>query len=622
MTAGRPEPACMPFLMRGLFGGCGKGLLLLLGFLTGLMLTELSLRGLLAVCGSGAGPETEYRIVCLGDSITTYGGPASWPRQLEAYLKSRRPSVAFRVITRGVESSYLTDRVDGCLRTLRPRLVIAMMGMGTLLPDPRSPVQRLVERSLIWKLFWLVYRRVEEPRITRTPGRETPADGSSPAPRPVPAAVQALLVRAQAYWNRGLPAQSLQTLERAAAECPDDASVLVQLAKAYSMSIRPLDASRAYEKALAAEGEKLETLVGYGWSLLRLGEYGRAETVCQRALKRFPDDGELSYLLISICEKRNRKTKAETLLRAALGRTPENAGKLVSLGSFYLDIGEPGPARAYFEAAIRLEPGRDAGYAGLGAVCHETGDLKAAKTLWAQAVSLNPGNVDCFMRLADLCRETGDFPAALGVLKSAIRRNPGSAPLRVRYWQCLCAAGRAVPDRLLLAPMRVDPNCAQGYLDAGLHYLYDRRDPARAQFLLGRYQKSFPHRAHMEFELAAGPGGGLRTRNAFLASPVLKADYPRLRRLLAGEGVALVCAQYPLQPVALLRGMFDDTRGVVFVDNDGPLREALEKRGYYGLFTDRFGGDFGHATAEGNRLLAETIGKAVLARFFPEDRRP
>ena len=62
--------------------------------------------------------------------------------------------------------------------------------------------------------------------------------------------------------------------------------------------------------------------------------------------------------------------------------------------------------------------------------------------------------------------------------------------------------------------------------------------------------------------------------------------------------------------------MFAATEDVVFVDNEQLFKEALHHMPYSELFTDNFGGDFGHATPKGNRLLAENIANVILKEIF------
>jgi hypothetical protein len=62
--------------------------------------------------------------------------------------------------------------------------------------------------------------------------------------------------------------------------------------------------------------------------------------------------------------------------------------------------------------------------------------------------------------------------------------------------------------------------------------------------------------------------------------------------------------------------LFQSTQGIIFVDNEGIFKEALRAGQYRDYFRDNFGGEFGHATAKGNRLLAKNIADVVLREYF------
>ena len=48
------------------------------------------------------------------------------------------------------------------------------------------------------------------------------------------------------------------------------------------------------------------------------------------------------------------------------------------------------------------------------------------------------------------------------------------------------------------------------------------------------------------------------------------------------------------------------------MDNDRSFREAVAREGYRAYFRDAFGGDFGHCTEKGNRLLEQHIAQVIL----------
>lgn len=93
--------------------------------------------------------------------------------------------------------------------------------------------------------------------------------------------------------------------------------------------------------------------------------------------------------------------------------------------------------------------------------------------------------------------------------------------------------------------------------------------------------------------------------------PKTKANYLHLRNILRAQGIILVCVQYPLRSIAPLKKIFDDTTGIIFVDNENNFKDALKRAPYTQYFIDAFAGDFGHCSVEGNRLLAENMARVI-----------
>jgi hypothetical protein len=76
--------------------------------------------------------------------------------------------------------------------------------------------------------------------------------------------------------------------------------------------------------------------------------------------------------------------------------------------------------------------------------------------------------------------------------------------------------------------------------------------------------------------------------------------------------------QYPRRSVESLKKMLTPGGEVIFVDNEGVSQKLLERKGYEHCFADRFAGDFGHCTPEGNRVLAENLADVILENVLNE----
>ncbi|MFH0912661.1 MAG: GDSL-type esterase/lipase family protein [Candidatus Omnitrophota bacterium] len=100
-------------------------------------------------------------------------------------------------------------------------------------------------------------------------------------------------------------------------------------------------------------------------------------------------------------------------------------------------------------------------------------------------------------------------------------------------------------------------------------------------------------------------------------NPTTASNYHKLKEILDKRKIKLVCVQYPMLNIEPLKKIFQgNIDGVLFVDNEKTFKEAVKKGSYKMYFIDMFGGDFGHCTKKGNRLLAENIANVILKEYF------
>ena len=97
---------------------------------------------------------------------------------------------------------------------------------------------------------------------------------------------------------------------------------------------------------------------------------------------------------------------------------------------------------------------------------------------------------------------------------------------------------------------------------------------------------------------------------------ITTANYHKLKAILDKRGIVYVCVQYPMRPLKPLKMIFEGQRNIIFVDNEKVFKDAISKDGYCEYFRDMFGGDFGHCTEKGNRLLAGNIANVILKEIF------
>lgn len=93
--------------------------------------------------------------------------------------------------------------------------------------------------------------------------------------------------------------------------------------------------------------------------------------------------------------------------------------------------------------------------------------------------------------------------------------------------------------------------------------------------------------------------------------PTTRSNFEAMAAQLRGAGISFVAMQYPRRPVGPLKELLRSIDDITIVDNQGIFEEALERGAYEDYFVDRFGGDFGHCTPRGNRLLAEHLAQRL-----------
>ncbi|HSV44121.1 MAG TPA: hypothetical protein VLJ10_06160 [Candidatus Bathyarchaeia archaeon] len=99
-------------------------------------------------------------------------------------------------------------------------------------------------------------------------------------------------------------------------------------------------------------------------------------------------------------------------------------------------------------------------------------------------------------------------------------------------------------------------------------------------------------------------------------NPFTERNYRKILAILAERSaIQPVLVQYPLRDLEQLKELVQGVVGYdrfIFVDNQKAFEQALKNFSYSQLFSDRAAGDFGHGTAQGNRLIAENIADAIL----------
>lgn len=218
-----------------------------------------------------------------------------------------------------------------------------------------------------------------------------------------------------------------------------------------------------------------------------------------------------------------------------------------------------------------------------------------------QAVEADPEDWASHSGLTELYRARGRHGEAEKVLRRSAARAPSVDWPRVLLAETLLLQDKAPEAETLLWEVlrrSSDPDMVNRVL-LSLDGVY--RSRGRPELIGEAYRQvvAFETRGAQARTAAAG------------VSPATTVNYRLLREMLRERGIRLVAVQYPTLPAAALRAVFPDPEGVLFVENRDGFSRALREGGYGSVFRDRSFGGWGHCTAAGDRLIAESVARAI-----------
>jgi tetratricopeptide (TPR) repeat protein len=317
-------------------------------------------------------------------------------------------------------------------------------------------------------------------------------------------------------------------------------------------------------KRIAENPYDIETYLILGERYFNAGKINQAAGIYERATQSDPTH-------IQACEK--------------LAITYQRLGKNLAAKKIYSRLIEHNPASDYL-------------YLQLGRLYHRgIGDLARAEEAYQETIALNPENDLARSELGRLYEGQGRLEEAIKQYEDAFTTNPFSMTAISRLvFHYLRQSKYDAAEKICQKIIEADPNYERAYRGLALVY--------RRQGKIGAAEETLRKVDQL---------------NSQFYNPGTVRNYRKLREILAGREIPLICVQYPIFKVNYLRKIFLDPEEIIFVDNEEVFKEALRRRSYGDLFTDQFAGDFGHCTPEGYRLLAGNIAGVIASKIFGRD---
>lgn len=173
------------------------------------------------------------------------------------------------------------------------------------------------------------------------------------------------------------------------------------------------EANERFTLALRYDPDRLDALVGAGYTDFFLGRPAEAEPLLAKAAALYPRSAGALYRLAALREAQSRPDEAEGLLLRAIALRPDFATPHALLGSLQLGAKRPADALAEFETAIRLGAGSEGVVSGRAEALLTLGRKREALDAARDAVSRYPNSRSLLELLLACADAVGDRQEAM-----------------------------------------------------------------------------------------------------------------------------------------------------------------------------------------------------------------
>jgi len=494
-----------------------------------------------------------YRIMCLGDNTTNPAGVF----KLEEILNKHDIGIKFSVINKavpGVDTSYIVEHLEENLSKYTPDIVITMMGINDI--DATTGYKDIPIET--YKLVKLLRKSIED-KISEV----------------------------KIYKREGM-------LKKAIKQNPKNAIAYIDLGRCYRDQGKYDKAEEIYKKDIEQNPRHDLAYVELGRCYLEQEKYGKAEAMFEKSIE-LNHGNDMAYFELNRCYLQQEKfDKGEEILKKAIELNPTNSIFHVGLGRAYRTRGNYFASEAMFDKIIELNPGNDMAYYELGCSYKEHGIYGRAEKMFKKAIEQNPRNNRAQFELGHIYREQGRYGKVEEIFRKVIESDPGDDRIYFELERCYLEQEKYdKAEEILKKAIEQNPKNDIAYSELALLYETMGKNKLAQEY-------------HQKAE-------AIRLQRANL---ITRPNYQELKRKLDKRGIKLVCVQYPMRSVELLKKTLEPYKDVVFVDNEKLFKDAIKQGNYDEYFLDTRYIDFGHCTPKGFEMLAANIADVILKEWF------
>lgn len=335
------------------------------------------------------------------------------------------------------------------------------------------------------------------------------------------------------------------------------------------------------------------------------------------------------YIWSSVTNKVNELREGELQVKGSKDLdSNNNIQELFDFGYDYKNQSRHFEAKKAFERIIELDPDNENAYFELGLIYEELGDLTRAAEYLKKSLELDPNNSAAYVELGNCYREEGNRKGVRMAAKRALELNPNNKEVYFLIGRNYLEEGDYLQaEKMFQKALELDPKWEPAYTALGTCYRL-QKDYSKLEELSNKIIREGINNDRLYGFVATCYRDQDRMReteeyynkaNAFRMkyyNSATKYNYRKIKELVGQKGAKFVCMQYPMRSIEPLKRLFDSCEGIIFVDNENNFKDALRGGKYEDYFEDNFGGDFGHGTPKGNKLIAENVVAVILKEVF------
>ena len=231
---------------------------------------------------------------------------------------------------------------------------------------------------------------------------------------------------ARAYLEVGEYAQAITQADSVLAQVSDDASALLVKGKVQFATGAYQEAIATFIQAADQSENPAEALTERGNAYYETGQYDSAVDDYRSALRTDPSYARAYKEWSSVNVVQGNAQEALQNLDLAIENGETTISAYVNRGSRKEDLGDRTGAAADWVSASKLTASTAAEFSSRGYAKSRLGNKKGALDDYNQALIVNPNSVQAIINQAYLKYESGEKEQALGLLEKALEINPNS----------------------------------------------------------------------------------------------------------------------------------------------------------------------------------------------------